>query len=65
MFTGKVTNITNSDLRKWSENDLREVSNLFCEMLSVWDYLVDFVFGLVKSYWNNVKKTKGASPSTS
>lgn len=65
VFSAKETDITNSDLQKWSEVDLRDVSNIFCEMSSVRDNLVDFVFGLFKSYWNNVKRTKGASTSTS
>ena len=60
-FKSKDIDLTNSDLRKWSENDLREVSNIVCEMLSVHNYLVDFVFGIIKSFWNNAKKTKGES----
>ena len=55
--------ISNSDLRTWSENDLRQVTTLFCEMLSVRrDYLVDFVYGIVKSYWNNEKKNGKKDP---
>ena len=51
--------ISNSDLRTWSENDLRQVTTLLCEMLSVRrDYLVDFVYGIVKSYWNSAKNGK-------
>ena len=50
--------VLSSDLRKWSESDLGEVSSLFCKMLSVRDYLVDFVSGLVKSYWNTAKRSK-------
>ena len=51
--------ISNSDLRTWSENDLRQVTTLFCEMLSVRrDYLMDFVYGIVKSYWNTAKNGK-------
>lgn len=65
VFTAKEIDITNSDLRKWSENDLRDVSNIFYKMLSVRDNLVDVVFGLVKSYWNNAKRAKGALASTS
>ena len=57
-FSCKEINLTNRDLRKWSDKDLRDVSNLLCEMLSVRDNLVDFVFGLVKSYWNTAKKSK-------
>ena len=57
VFSSRDIAISNSDLLSWSENDLRDVSNLFCEMLSVrQEYLVDFVFGIVKSYWNNAKK---------
>ena len=57
VFSSRDIAISNSDLRTWSESDLRDVSTLFCEMLSVrQDYLVDFVFGIVKSYWNNAKK---------
>ena len=57
-FSCKEINLTNRDPRKWSDKDLRDVSNLLCEMLSVRDNLVDFVFGLVKSYWNTAKKSK-------
>ena len=57
VFSSRDMAISNSDLRTWSESDLRDVSTLFCEMLSVrQDYLVDFVFGIVKPYWNNAKK---------
>ena len=58
VFSSRDIALSYSDLRTWPENDLRDVCNLFCEMLSVrQDYLVDFVFGIVKSYWNNAKKT--------
>ena len=57
-FSCKEINLSNRDLQKWSDKDLRDVSNLLCEMLSVRDNLVDFVFGLVKSYWNTAKKSK-------
>ena len=55
IFTSKDMDVISSDLRKWSESDLGEISNLFCKMLSVRDYLVDFVSGVVKSYWNSAK----------
>ena len=55
VFNSKQMDILSSDLRKWSESDLREISNLFCKMLSVRDYLVDFVSGVLKSYWNTAK----------
>lgn len=57
VFSSRDIAIGNSDLQTWSESDLRDVSTLFGEMLSVrQDYLVDFVFGIVKSYWNNAEK---------
>ena len=56
VFNDKEIALTNSDFRRWTENDLRAVSNLFCETLAVPDSLIDFVFGLVKSFWNNSKK---------
>ena len=49
-FSSKQIDLTTRDLRMWSDKDLRDVSNLLCEMLSVRDNLVDFVFGLVKSF---------------
>ena len=55
VFNCKDMDVLSSDLRKWPESDLGEVSNLFCKMLSVRDYLVDFVSGVVKSYWNTAK----------
>ena len=45
VFNAKEIDLTNSDFRRWSEKDLRDVSNLICEMLSVRDSLVDFVSG--------------------
>ena len=36
-------------------SDLCEISNLFCRMLSVRDYLEDFVSGVLKSYGNTAK----------
>ena len=56
VFRDKETAVTNSDFRRWSEGDLRIVSNLLCETLAVPDSLIDFVFGVVKSFWNNSKK---------
>ena len=48
----------NNNLQMWQETDLRDVCTLFCELLSVRrDYLVDFVFGVIKSYWNSAKKS--------
>ena len=39
------------DYKLWSDNDLRLVSAGFCEMLSIRQpHLVDFVFGVVKSF---------------
>ena len=35
VFSSRDIAISNSDLRTWSESDLRDVSTLFCEMLSV------------------------------
>ena len=59
MFGSKDMAIHNSDIRSWSENDLSQISTLFCEMLSVrHDHLVDFVLGIVKSYWNSAKNSK-------
>ena len=58
VFNAKEIDLTNSDFRRWSEKDLRDVSNLICEMLSVRDSLVDFVSGLVKSFWNNAKMSQ-------
>ena len=50
--------VNNDDLQMWQETDLRDVCTLFCELLSVRrDYLVDFVFGVIKSYWNSAKKS--------
>ena len=57
VFSAKSMAVRNRDLRTWSENDVRQVSTLFCERMSVRrDFLVDFVFGVVKSLWNNAKK---------
>ena len=59
VFSAKSMAISKSDLRTWSENDLRQVTTLFCEMLSVRrDCLVDFVYGIVKSYRNSAKNGK-------
>ena len=55
VFNSKDMDVFSSDLRKWPESDLGEVSNLFYKMLSVRGYLVDFVSGVVKSYWNAAK----------
>ena len=57
MFNCVDMDISNSDLKTGPESDLREVSTLFCELLIVrQDYLVDFVFGIVKFLWSNAKK---------
>ena len=54
-FNSKDLDVHTSDISKWCESDLCEVSNLFCKMLSVQDHLVDFVSGVIKSYWNTAK----------
>ena len=51
----KDMDVLNSDLRKWSEGDLGEISSLLCKMLSVPDHLVDYVSGMLKATWNTVK----------
>ena len=53
VLLAKEFDLTNSDLRRWTENDIRDVSNVFCEMLSVPSSLMDFAFKYVKSFWNN------------
>ena len=59
VFGSKDMAIHNNDIRSWSENDLSQISTLFCEMLFVrHDHLVDFVFGIIKSYWNNAKNSR-------
>ena len=55
VFNFKDMDVHSSDIRKWSESDLCEISSLFCKMLSVPDHLVDFVSGVTKSYWNTAK----------
>ena len=55
VFHSKDMDVYSCDIRKWSESDLCEISNLFCKMLSVQDNLVDFVSGVIKSYWNTAK----------
>ena len=55
VFNSKDMDVYSSDIRKWSESDLCEISNLFSKMLSVQDHLVDFVSGVIKSYWNTAK----------
>ena len=47
MFTCKEVALIKSDLRMWPENDIHEVTSLICELLSVQNYLVDFVYGVV------------------
>ena len=57
-FISKDIAVTNSDLRSWQETDVREVSNYLCKMLSVHQApLLEFVFGVVKSFWNGAKKS--------
>ena len=55
VFNSKDMDVYSSDIRKWSESDLCEISNLFSKMLSVQNHLVDFVSGVIKSYWNTAK----------
>jgi len=57
MSTCKEEALINSDLRMWPKNDIHEVISLICELLSLRNNcLVDFVSGVVRSYWNNAKK---------
>ena len=55
VFNFKDMDVHSSDIRKWSESDLCEISSLFSKMLSVPDHLVDFVSSVTKSYWNTAK----------
>ena len=60
-FTSKDIAVTNSDLRSWQETDVRDVSNCLCKMLSVYQVpLLEFVLGVVKSFWNGAKKSSQA-----
>ena len=56
MFTCKEVTLINSDLRMGQETTYMRLQVFECESLSVQNYLVDFVFGVVRSYWNNAKK---------
>lgn len=61
-FTSKDIAVTNSDLRSWQETDVRDVSNCLCKMLSVYQApLLEFVLGVVKSFWNGAKKSSQAA----
>ena len=61
-FTSKDIAVTNSDLRSWQETDVRDVSNCLCKMLSVYQVpLLEFVLGVVKSFWNGAKKSSQAA----
>ena len=50
MFESKA-----ADLRTWTDNDLN-VSRLVCEIRCIQNYLVEFVYGIIRSLWNNARK---------
>ena len=56
MFESKEVGLYASDLRTWTENDLHDVSRLVCEILSIRNYLVDFVYGIIRTLWSNARK---------
>ena len=56
MFETKEVGLYASDLRTWTENDLHDVSRLVCEILSIRNYLVDFVYGIIRTLWSNARK---------
>ena len=55
MLESKETNLTTADLRSWTESDLSEVSVRVCELLSIRNYLGEFVYGIIKTLWNNAR----------
>ena len=61
-FASKDIAVTNSDLRSWQETDVRDVANCLCKRLSVYQApLLEFVLGVVKSFWNGAKKSSQAA----
>ena len=55
MLESKETNLTTADLRSWTESDLSEVSVRVCELLSIRNYLGEYVYGIIKTLWNNAR----------
>ena len=42
------------DFLAWTPDDLYEVGKVFCEILGVRNYLVEFLHGILKICWNNI-----------
>ena len=55
IFESKETGLSVADLRSWTDNDLNDDSRLVCELLSIRNYLVEFVYGIIKTMWNNAR----------
>ena len=45
--------LTNGDLATWTEEKLVESSNDICQILSIKNYLKEFVHGYINGFWIN------------
>ena len=56
MIQTKEIGLLNKDFITWTEDDLHSIGKVFCKILCIHNYLVDYVHGLLKCIWNKRKQ---------
>ena len=59
MIEDREIGLTARDYASWSMKDIRKLTDAVCEILSIRNYLVNYTYGLLESYWkiNKVQNT--------
>ena len=55
MVEDRELGLTARDYATWTIDDIRELTDAFCGILCIRNYLVHFIFGILESYWKNCK----------
>ena len=59
IFEDKRIGLTKRDFVSWTIEDLGALSIEICKVLSIKNYLTEFVFDIIKGYWTNDRITLG------
>ena len=54
IFEDKRLGLNKQDFASWTIEDLGGLSNDICKVLSIKNYLTEYMFDLLRSYWDNI-----------
>ena len=58
MLEAKEMGLTKGDLLTWTKDELLQISNIICEILSITStFLTNYTFAMMKNYWYNARNT--------